>query len=192
MSLRRRTIKLLCPPRASLSRDMGQHRRNRRPRKSHRPQLGGVLTLVLCSQQAVTSGTRVRTCCCLKWDLKICSASIYTTTRTESHDDWEMSQTFQSHHKTRHIVLAIRARYRRSSILLCVLNRLHGGTSAQRSTKNPAISPQGPPKDEGKSDKGLRVASIVRNQSTFSRFSHAARRKARAPLDPLHPCQVQG
>jgi hypothetical protein len=43
---------------ASSSRDMGRHRRNRRPRKSHRPQLGGVLTLVLCSQQADGRGPR--------------------------------------------------------------------------------------------------------------------------------------
>ena len=52
-----------------------------------------------------------------------------------------------------------------------VLNRLHGGTSAQRSTKNPRHLPQkGRQKDEGKNDKGLRVASVVRNLSTLSRF----------------------
>ena len=106
-------------------------------------------------------------------------------------------QTFQLHHKTRHIVRAIRhgIEDRQFHGQCCVLNRLHGGTSAfdQKPRHLPLNPPPpSPPKKgrqrmRGKGDKGWRVAS------RFSRFPMQLEGKARAPLDPLHPCQnLQG
>jgi hypothetical protein len=136
---------------ASLSRDMGRHRRNRRvpqePSASTRPRFFDARALQSAGRGKRTSELGPgRVLFFLSWISKSAQAVL----RTESHDDRKISNYIT---RPGHIILAIPSRYRRSPIFMdCVVAELAAwSTSVQRLTKPRHLS-KGRQRMRGKSD----------------------------------------